>query len=76
MNRTDEVPAAYRCCFFPNAGGPSRKILGREKVPKVAFRKQFRASGGSAADDLLTEQAKKLKKTTIEVESIIFDFGW
>jgi len=34
MNRTDEVPAVYRCCFFPNAGGPSRKILGREKVPK------------------------------------------
>ena len=46
------------------------------EIDWAAFLKQFRSSGGSAADKLLTEQTKKLKKTTMEVESIIFDFGW
>src|SRR6516165_8519774 len=46
------------------------------EIDWAAFLKQFRSSGASAADELLTEQANKLKKTTIEVESILFDFGW
>ncbi len=29
-----EVPEAYRRFFFVNAGGPSRKVVGREVVQK------------------------------------------
>ena len=34
MPRTGDVPAAYRRFFFQNAGGPARKVVGREGVPK------------------------------------------
>jgi hypothetical protein len=34
MSNRPEIPKAYRQFFFVNAGGPSRKVVGREVVKK------------------------------------------
>jgi hypothetical protein len=34
MSSAADVPEQYRCFFFVNAGGPSRKVLSREVVQK------------------------------------------
>jgi hypothetical protein len=53
-----------------------RKHRELREIDWAAFLNQFRSFGGSATDELLAEQAKKLNKQTIEVESIVFDLGW
>ena len=52
-----EVPEAYRPFFFVNAGGPSRKVVGREVI-----RKQWQLVTLDCAHRILVPRYRKSAK--------------